>query len=110
MQDNIMNLLNYILNNCNVLHEDKPEQKEKWVEVFKDNKLLRSLIVGLETSDSFERQKFIKFIKMYVPYIKYFAYKNSSFQDDLKEQYNELMDCLIGLLKRVDLQIVSIID
>ena len=58
MQDNILNLLSYILNNCNVLNEEKAEQKEKWVEVFKKGLLLRSLIKGLQTSDSFERQKF----------------------------------------------------
>lgn len=56
---------------------------------------------------SFVRQKFIKFVEMYVPYMRNFTKDRESFKDDFKIHIEKLMDCFCELLKRVDVSFFS---
>ena len=98
MQVNIINLLELIFNHCNFKgtktdNYSEPDQRAKSIE--KQAKILenlrhdrqqpmliRAIIKGLQSPVSFIRQKFIKFVIMFVPYLKDFAKSYDSYKKD----------------------------
>lgn len=116
MQVNIINLLDLILNECNFLGTKLDERaskdlieesKAKCAAIFKNSKLIDSLILGLKCDVSFVRQKLIKFLEMLVPFLKKFTKDNESFKDEFKNQIEKLIDCFCELLKKVDVSFFS---
>jgi hypothetical protein len=75
--------------------------------LFKNLKLIDSIIMGLKSDVSFVRQKFIKFVEMYVPYLRKFTKENVRFGEDFKLHIMRLIDCFCELLKKVDVQYFS---
>ena len=69
--------------------------------------LIDSIINGLKCEVSFVRQKFIKFVEMFVPYIRKFAKEYDGFKDDFKNHIEKLIDCFCGLLKKCDVTFFS---
>lgn len=75
MQDNIINILDFMLNKCNIKgHKmnNEAESKQKCLEIFKNSQFINAIIMGLKCDSSFVRLKFIKFVEMYVPYLRKF--------------------------------------
>ena len=108
MQVNIINLLDLIFNECNFqgnlsnTRDQMAESQQNCAHIFKNSKLIDAIIMGLGSPQSFVRQKFIKFVEMYVPYLRKFTRENETFKDDFKSQIEKLIDCFCELLKRVD--------
>jgi hypothetical protein len=69
--------------------------------------LIDAIILGLKSEVSFVRQKFIRFVEMYVPYLRKFTRENETFKDDFRVQIEKLIDCFCELLKRVDVSFFS---
>lgn len=116
MQVNIINLLDLIMNECNFLgtvldnQSDRNQQtdaRQKCIAIFKDSKLIDAIILGLQCDVSFVRQKFIKFVEMYVPYLRKFTRENENFKQIFQIHIELLMDCHCKLLKRVDVSFFS---
>jgi hypothetical protein len=116
MQVNIINLLDLIFNECNFQghKQDSLGNKDQAIEsqlncanIFKNSKLIDAIILGLRSEQSFVRQKFIKFVEMYVPYLRKFTRENETFKDDFRIQIEKLIDCFCELLKRVDVSFFS---
>lgn len=70
-------------------------------------KLLESIKSGLQCDISFVRLKYIKFVEMYVPYLKAFAKDHESFRADFVTIVKELLGELCTLLQRVDVSSFS---
>jgi len=116
MQVNIINLLDLIFNECNFQghKQDNLGSKDQTLEsqqnchaIFKNSKLIDAIILGLKSEVSFVRQKFIRFVEMYVPYLRKFTRENETFKDDFRVQIEKLIDCFCELLKRVDVSFFS---
>ena len=75
--------------------------------IFRDGQLIASIIEGLMCDISFVRMKYIKFVEMYVPYLRKFAKDHEGFRKDLEEQMMMLINCMCNLLKRVDVSSFS---
>lgn len=56
------------------------DARQKCIAIFKDSKLIDAIILGLQCDVSFVRQKFIKFVEMYVPYLRKFTRENENFK------------------------------
>lgn len=67
-----------------------------------DLALIEAIIEGLNSPVSFVRQKFIKFVTMFVPYLKNFAKTQASYQKEFQTHVLDLIDCFCKLLKKVD--------
>lgn len=116
MQVNIINLLDLIMNECNFLgtvldnqsdRNQVADARQKCIAIFKDSKLIDAIILGLQCDVSFVRQKFIKFVEMYVPYLRKFTRENENFKQIFQIHIELLMDCHCKLLKRVDVSFFS---
>lgn len=116
MQVNIINLLELIFNHCNFQgiktdsysdHDQKAKSLERQAKILENTgnqqpMLIKAIIKGLQSPVSFIRQKFIKFVTMFVPYLKSFAKTHDSFKKDFQTIIENLIDTLCDLLKRVD--------
>lgn len=130
MQVNIINLLELILNHCSIKGYTADEQQGALMidstafcmRYFKPAgrnpdgtltassehmKLLESIKSGLQCDISFVRLKYIKFVEMYVPYLKAFAKDHESFRADFVTIVKELLGELCTLLQRVDVSSFS---
>ena len=116
MQVNILNLLHLIFNDCNFQgnrndnggnKNEMDEIKARCATIFSDKKLIDSIIMGLKCEQGFVRQKFIKFVEMFVPYLRKFTKDHDKFIDEFKLQIEKLIDCFCNLLKRVDVSFFS---
>lgn len=83
------------------------DARQKCIAIFKDSKLIDAIILGLQCDVSFVRQKFIKFVEMYVPYLRKFTRENENFKQVFQIHIELLMDCHCRLLKRVDVSFFS---
>lgn len=110
MQDNILNLLDFILNKSNIKGTKTDREQEsiqRCVKIFKESKLIRAIILGLKCDSSFVRLKFINFVEMYVPFLRQLTREIDKFQEILKEHIKQLMDCFLDLMKHVDVSSIS---
>ena len=116
MQVNIINLLDLIFKEGNFqgakidafsYKEQQEDSKLKCIMIFKNSKLIDCIIMGLKSEVSFVRQKFIKFVEMYIPYLRKFTKENDKFKDDFRLHVMRLIDCFCELLKKVDVQFFS---
>mmetsp|Transcript_1941 Transcript_1941/g.2809 ORF Transcript_1941/g.2809 Transcript_1941/m.2809 type:complete len:136 (-) Transcript_1941:3176-3583(-) len=116
MQVNIINLLGLILNECNFQGNKADERgnkdsiedsRAKCATIFKNSRLIDAIILGLKSELSFVRQKFIRFVEMFVPYLRKFTRENESYKDEFKKQIERLIDCFCDLLERVDVSFFS---
>lgn len=112
MQVNMINLLDLVLNQCNILGEFRAPSAEEQgftmdsnmlcLNIFSSQGLVDSIILGLQCDIGFVRSKYIKFIEMYVPYLRNFARSHESFRETFKMQIQNLLQCMCDLLRRVD--------
>ena len=115
-QVNIINLLELIFNHCNFQgiktdsfsdQDQKAKSLERQAKILENTgnqqpMLIKAIIKGLQSPVSFIRQKFIKFVTMFVPYLKSFAKTHDSFKKDFQTIIENLIDTFCDLLKRVD--------
>lgn len=64
--------------------------------------LIQAILKGLKSPVSFIRQKFIKFVIMFVPYLKSLAKTHDVYKKDFQSIIEELIDTFCDLLRRVD--------
>jgi hypothetical protein len=96
MQVNMINLLDLVLNQCNILGEFRAPSAEEQgftmdsnllcLNIFSGKGLIDSIILGLQCDIGFVRSKYIKFIEMYVPYLRNFARSHENFRETFKMQ------------------------
>lgn len=117
MQVNIINLLDLILNECNFQGKtsDKIEKEEAerlkgvCAKILSDEILISSIIMGLQCDASYVRQKFIKFVEMFVPYMKKFTRENDLlFKEYFKHNIESFIECFCELLGKVDVSSYSL--
>jgi hypothetical protein len=112
MQVNMINLLDLVLNHCYIQGDFKssgPEEQpialdsnQLCLSIFAGKELIDSILLGLNCDVGFVRSKYIKFIEMYVPYLRDFARRHESYRETFKTQMQNLLQCMCDLLKRVD--------
>ena len=109
---NIINLLDLILNHCNFQNnygnkEMSEDQRKQCIAIFSNPIFIESLLLGLKCDVRFVRQKFIKFVEMFVPYIRKFVKDNSSFSHHYQNHIEKLTTVFCELLRRVDVSFFS---
>ena len=72
-----------------------------------DELFITTIIDGLKQDVSYVRQKFIKFVEMFVPYLKKFTKDHPAFVKHYDGHVDKLLDVFCKLLRKVDVRFFS---